>query len=288
MKKISLFILALFLLASCSKQEIAETSQVEIKLLAGVNNLQSKAAIDAWANTPVSFAKGSATATYLEAWNATVASTGYVSFFPAMYYPTNKDTISAQIYLKGYTPQGKFNAGAVTFSDMNGTQDILLSNEQTGSITDRFDQASKSFKFNHCLTQLNFTVVADTYFPNETKLTSIIVNGTKLPISMNIASGAITYATNATPINSFTGTMTISKTVSSKLGTVMVEPGKAITLTVIAGGVTYNNVAITMDSDTTPQAGTAYTVALTFKLSDIVAKATIAPWKQGAGSGTVI
>lgn len=88
MKKILLSAMAIALLAGCAKEESTEIApKVAIKLSAGINNLQSKSAIDAWADTPVAFAKGSATAAYTESWGAAVASTGDVTFDPVHYYP---------------------------------------------------------------------------------------------------------------------------------------------------------------------------------------------------------
>lgn len=285
MKKILLSAMAIALLAGCAKEESAQNlSQVEISLSAGINNLKSRAAIDAWADTPVSFAKGAATSAYNKTWDATVASTGAVTFDPIQYYPA---TAAEQVFLKGYAPRGTFSEGIVTFAGMNGTQDILLSGEVSGGILDRFNQASKEFTFNHCLAQLNFTVVADHTFVGPVDLTSIKVNGTRLPVSMNIASGAITYASTATAITSFTGTQAITQNLSQKLGTVMVEPGKVITLTIVAGGVPYDDVAITIDTDLTPKAGTAYTIKLTFKSAAVELTTSVTPWTNGTGAGEV-
>ena len=285
MKRILQFVLSVVLLTSCTKQESTESSQIEIKFSAGINNPRSKTAIDTWTNTPVGFAKGISSSNYTEAWNAMVSYTGYVNFLPTRYYP---NTAANKVYLKGYAPQGVFSDGIITFPEMNGTQDILLSNEQNGSISDRFDQPDKGFAFSHSLAQLNFTVIADSSFPLGVNLTHIIVNGTNLPVSMNVATGVITYATTTLPITSFVGTQSITSITSDKLGTIMVEPNKSITLTIIAGGVTYNDIAPTIENGIPLQAGTAYTIALTFKSTQIAAMATITPWKEMTGSGMVI
>lgn len=285
MKKNILSVLAILVIAGCSEQKIDTNAGAEIKLSAGIKQVTTKGAIDTWANTPVSFAKGSATNKYLDTWDATISADGDVTLNPTRYYPP---TAKEQIFLRGYAPQGTFTGGSVVFSrNINGTQDILLSDEKSGGVLDRFTP-EKSFTFSHLLTQLNFTIVADQSFADGANLTSIQVNGTKLPLAMNVESGIITYAATSAPIISFADTKAITSTVSKPFGTVMVEPQRPITLTIVAGGVTYTNIAVTIDDDVTPQVGTAYTIALTFKSVAIDAKATVTPWKAGSGSATVI
>lgn len=277
MKKLILAALAIVAIVGCSKRGNTDESSTVIELTAGVNSTKStKTPINAWADTPVSFAKGLTSGNYDAEWKAVVAASGIVTLSPIQTYDQQ-----ATFFLKGYTPQGTYAADMVTFSGMDGTQDILLSNEKSGSLAVKF---SGDFAFAHKLTQLNFTVVGDATYGTGKNLTSIVVNGTKLPVSMRLSNGEITYATTTTTITSFSGTQPITTTATAPFGAVMVEPGVPVTLTIEAGGKTYTDIPVSIADDPLPQAGTAYAIAISITGDDkINLRAIVTPWLSGVG-----
>lgn len=80
---------------------------------------------------------------------ATIDNAGKVTFTPALYYLTNKDIDETK--LVGWYPAGTYNAGTVTFS-IDGSMDVLLSNEKAGSLTSKF--GTSDFTFDHQLSQI--------------------------------------------------------------------------------------------------------------------------------------
>lgn len=287
MKKLIFPVLVLAAMTSCTKEVIDNSAPQEIKLSASVSNVAtSRAPIDGWNNTPVTFAKGTATGVYDASWNATVSTGGGVILTPSQVY---HDTET--FFLRGYAPQGTVTGTTVSFpAGMNGTQDILLSQELSGSKAVRFVEGTP-FIFDHQLTQLNFKIVGSSeYLKNGAKnLTSIRVNGTALPVSMDIATGTITYNGAAASITAFAGVEPITTTVTAAaFGAVMVEPGKILTLTVEAGGNTYLDVPVIINGGGNAVKGTAYTITISIKSDDeIHLWAQITPWINDFGSADI-
>lgn len=277
MKKLMLFTLTFVISCGCSRSEHPQDTPTEIKLTAGVTIPNAtRAPIDTWADTEIAFAKGTATQNYTHTWEATVSVDGKVTLLPAqLYNPTET------FFLRGYTPRGRFSDGEVWFEGMDGTQDILLSDEKSGSLAAKFNG---TFAFAHQLAQLNFTVQCNEAYGTDKVLTAIEVNGTRLPVSMQLTDGTITYTAQTVPIVAFAGTQSISQTVSKPFGAVMIEPGAAITLTLIANGKTYKDLPVAIAGGGTPQVGTAYTLAIVISGdSQVSLSATITPWLSGSG-----
>lgn len=103
------------------------------------------------------FAKGTASGSYGDTWKARLEEAGRTKLLEMHYYPSD----NSAIYLRGYRPAAASSAGNLLHYMLDGSQDLLLSGEQSGRLTDMFWQEAKSFRFEHLLTQLRFEVKAD-------------------------------------------------------------------------------------------------------------------------------
>ena len=89
--------------------------------------------------------------------NAGSAATEIV-FTVGQYYLTR--TTNNNTRLIGWYPRQPLTAGSITF-DIDGDTDIMLSNELTGSKTDKFGTDTRVFTFSHLLTQIQVKAYAD-------------------------------------------------------------------------------------------------------------------------------
>ena len=156
----------------------------------------------------------------------------------------------------------------------------MITAEASGSKTTSNPLA---FTFNHLLTQLQFTYKAGAGFPTSGKnVTSISVKDQQTPASLNLNDGSLTY----NPVGSgftLTGTFPISADPGTTATVYpMVKSGAtSVKLGIIADGVTYPDVTVTLTTET----GKAHNIILTFTPKEITATAIITAWVTG-GSGT--
>lgn len=314
MKNLVLGMLAMAAMVSCSSEndvidEVAGGIQdkVEIKLSAGVLKAETKAPVDAWGEDGkyVQFAKGTTTGNYTEDWFAKITGTsGNVQFKDASgnlasdksYYYESDGT---DTYLRGFYPQGTNTSGNVTFTIPEAADiDIMVSDEQSGNKTKAFDK----FTFSHLLTQIKFSLKAGDGFPDNYVLKSITLKGTKKTATLALGTGLLTFTGSDEDKIDIkvieNGTSSISTTATDMDRTVMVQPGVAMTLDIVAGvsenntkDRTYTGIPFTTKgqggTEEDAKAGTAYTVTLTFSDKAVEATAGITPWATGTGEGTV-
>ena len=256
---------------------------VEIKLSAGVFDIKTRAPVNTGQTITAAFVASATTGNYsTNLWSATgtfaastTASTAF-SFAPQQYYPTNGSTV----YIKGYYPQGTLAGNTASFSETDGSNDVMITAEASGSKTTSNPLA---FTFNHLLTQLQFTFVAGAGFPASGKsVTSISVVNQQTPASLNVNDGTVTY----NPVGSGF-TLTGSYPITTTPGTTatvypMVKSGATtVVLGIIADGVTYPNVTVNLTTVT----GNAHNIILTFTPKEITATAVVTAWITG-GTGT--
>lgn len=292
-------------LCACSKSESGEqlSGGDAIRLSAGLPSasVQSKAAIHSGDKFIPAVAgwESTAAASYTAAptWNTTTseitASTTAqaVTLTAPQVYNANG---AVKTYMKAWYPQGTLSSGTVTFTTNDsykgdGTDDVLLAGEVSGSKSDR---DNKVLAFEHLTTQLKFVVKAGTGLAAGTKLTKIELKNVDVPNGINLATNALlTSSKNALSVPDIDGNLVIGTTETGDAAgsPLMIVPptGKTVTLKVTTSAAEFDNIVATIDNDDKFQAGKAYTITLTFDQKNIELSATLAEWSAGTGTGLV-
>lgn len=258
---------------------------VEIKLSAGVFDIKTRAPVNSGQSITANFVATSTAGNYSSnLWNATGSFTASApgapnsfSFTPKQYYPTNGNTV----YIKGYYPTGTLAGNIASFSETDGSNDVMITAEVSGSKT---TNGALAFTFNHLLTQLQFTFVAGAGFPATGKtVTSINIKNQQTPASLNINDSTFTYNPAGFTL---TGSFAITATPGTKAAVYpMVKTGAtSVVLGIIADGVTYPDVTVSL----TTVKGSAHNITLTFTPKEITATAVVTEWVTGGtGSATI-
>lgn len=292
-------------LCACSKSESGEqlSGGDAIRLSAGLPSasVQSKAPIESGNKFIPAVAgwESTAAASYTAAptWNTTTseitasATAQEVELTAPQVYNANG---AVKTYMKAWYPQGTLSSGTVTFTTNDsykgdGTDDVLLAGEVSGSKSDR---ENKVLAFEHLTTQLKFVVKAGTGLAAGTKLTKIELKNVDVPNGINLATNALlTSSKNALSVPDIDGNLVIGTTETGDAAgsPLMIVPptGKTVTLKVTTSAAEFDNIVATIDNDDKFQAGKAYTITLTFDQKNIELSATLAEWSDGAGTGLV-
>lgn len=292
-------------LCACSKSESGEqlSGGDAIRLSAGLPSasVQSKAAINSGDKfTPaVAGWESTAAASYTAAptWNTTTseitasATAQAVTLTAPQVYNANG---AVKTYMKAWYPQGTLSSGTVTFTTNDsykgdGTDDVLLASEVSGSKSDR---ENKVLAFEHLATQLKFVVKAGQGLAADTKLTKIELKNVEVPSGINLATDALLSSSkNVLAVPGIDGNLVIGTTVTGDPAgsPLMIVPptGKTVTLKVATSAAEFDDIVATIDGDDNFQAGKAYTITLTFDQKNIELSATLAEWSAGTGTGLV-
>lgn len=298
MKSLALSMLAIASIAamsSCSSEndpvdEVIAGNQekVEIKLSAGVVKAETKAPVDTWSDTEVAFANkvGDGAYTTTTPWNATIATDGSVAFESPHYYEADGKTTS----LIGYYPRGTHSNGTVEYI-LTGDEDIMVSQELSGTKSSTINKNDTEFQFGHLLSQLKLIVKAGDNFETGVKVTKITLKGTKKNATLTLGTtSSLKFEGDAADMDVYTGNADIASS-TDPIKTIMVEPEVAdmrLDITTDAG-TTYSDIPITIAdaSDNKTAVNTAYDITLTFNKKAIEATASITAWKTGTGSADV-
>lgn len=287
MKKLIIFALVAMAVASCSSEDETRdpgNSPVEIKLNAGVTEIQTKAPVNAGTSITAQFVASATSGDYTtNKWSDTATFTAAaspgaaLSFSTPRYYPINGDTV----YIKGYYPVASLSGKTVTFTGTDGTKDVMITAQQKGT---KKTSGALAFVFNHLLTQLQFKFVAGTgYTATGITVTSVTIKSQKTPLTLDLNTGTIATYNPAADLT-ISGNYPIDGTTAADCP--MVKSGEAITLSVTTSdGVTYPDASVT---NVTTVAGSAHVITLTFTPLSITATATVAAWNTGGtGSSTL-
>ena len=120
---------------------------VPIRLYTGI---QTRAAVDVFDSTPVSIAVGTSAGDYTEHWTGT-ATEGDILLDPERYYPTD----GSALFIRSYHPAAPHVNGEVRY-ELTGQEDLMLTDERSGSLSRRFDATETPLIHKHLLTQLSF------------------------------------------------------------------------------------------------------------------------------------
>lgn len=305
------------LLAGCSKSENeggegpVPGQPVAIRLSSGIGDA-SKAGtkapvtadapatvqIEGWENTEAETYAGAST------WQSTASvkvltqeeieadgTANDITLSPVQYY--NADG-SIKTYIKGWYPAVASADGEVTFTNTDGTVDVLYATEVSG---DKNTEVDQPLVFNHKSAQLVFKVVKGEGLAAGTKIKTIKVKNTAIPTSLTLSTNTVNY-TDKTELEVPNVTVAeIGETAAAAGDPLMVKPVddnttvKLYIETTTDDGTTvaatYDDVALTT-SDGKLTEGSAYTVTLTFKQVGISLEANITPWTEATGEGEVI
>ena len=299
------------LLAGCSKSENeggegpvhGDGQLVAIRLSSGIGDAAkagSKAPVTAeapatvpiegWENTEAAAYAGAST------WQSTAAVTvsetaAAITLSPVQYYNADENI---KTYIKGWYPQVASADGEVTFTNTDGTVDVLYATEVSG---DKNTEVDQPLVFNHKSAQLVFKVVKGEGLAAGTKIKTIKVKNTAIPTSLTLSSNTVNYTDMAELEVPNVTVAEIGETAAVAGDPLMVKPvddNTTVTLyieTTADDGstvaATYDDVALTT-SDGKLTEGSAYTVTLTFKQAGISLEANITPWTEATGEGEVI
>lgn len=290
MKKLVFIALAAMIVSSCTKEEDISkpdnNSPVEIKLHPGIFEVQTKAPVNTGDTIIASFAATVTNGDYAtNAWSATArfkasaTPSSSLSFSPQQYYPVD----GSSIYIKGYYPSGTLSGKTVTFGGTAGTNDVMVSNQATGT---RAATSALNFVFNHLLAQLQFKFVSGTGYPVSGKsVTSVKIKTQQIPASLDLNSGTLTYTASDVTIS---GTYPITSAGSVATDYPMIKPGEVIILSVTnSDNVTYPDITF-QTSNLLTTAGQSHLITLTFTTKEITATVSVTDWVQGGtGSSTL-
>lgn len=198
------------------------------------------------------------------------------------------------VHLVAWYPNLPAVGGVVNFA-RTGTEDVMYGGIVSGSATNPVG----AFGFTHALTQLNFQVQATDRYLNDNpgkQISAIEVIGASYPQSMQIATGAVTYAATADlPVPGFSP-ITLSTNLVAAGVPFMVDALNAVSIRVHYSDDTQSDpIAIINAATNLPlnaEAGKSHQITLTFQKQGEVAiqgTATVAPWEVGAsGNGSVV
>ena len=288
MKKFMLMTIAAALIVGCSDHDEDDclnpqnSHPVEVKASAGVSGIQTKGPVNTGQSITAGFVASATSGDYsTHLWNAagtfTASATASAAFSlaPLQFYPTDGSTI----YLKGYYPLGTLSGNTVTFSETDGSNDVMISGEASGSKT---TGGALAFTFNHLLTQLQFTFKAGDGFPASGKnVSGLLLKNQQTPASLNLNNGTVSYNPVGTGI-SITGPFPISAEGTTATVYPMVKSGAtSVVMDIMADGVAYPGVTVNLNTET----GKAHNIILTFTPKGITASAIVTPWVVG-GTGS--
>lgn len=287
MKKFMLITITAALLTGCSDHDEDDYPQnchpVEVRASAGVSGIQTKGPVNTDQSITAGFVASATSGDYsTRLWNAagtfTASATASAAFSltPLQFYPADGSTI----YLKGYYPLGTLSGNTVTFSETDGSNDVMISGEASGS---KSTSGALAFTFNHLLTQLQFTFKAGDGFPASGKnVTGFLLKNQQTPASLNLNNGTVTYNPVGTGI-SITGPFPITADPGTTATVYpMVKSGAtSIIMDIMADGVAYPGVTVNLNTE----AGKAHNIILTFTPKGITASAIVTPWVVG-GTGS--
>lgn len=286
-----------YLLAGCTASDAPSPFQAdkEVQLRAFSEKLWGESAFP----YVVFFAKGSEPGKYTELWKASVTPSGRTSLSETKYYPTD----DSPLYLVGFAPEGRpVGEGEIAYLTDNGQQDILISGEQSGSLTDMFWQEKKSFVFTHLLCQLRFRLRCDASGKEQGwKLRSLAAEGMQGEAVLSLNSGTLSFAGEKMDVTvcgpTYEDDLVALDTDWIELPEViMIQPGVPVTLTAVVedqhgNHKRFDHLPVTFrEAGGTTTAGTSYLLSVVLRAGDACTlSAQVAAWKKGnAGSGDVV
>lgn len=245
---------------------VVASTRVPIRLYTGI---LTRATVDAFDQTPVCIASGTAPGTYTESWDG-LADPNEITLQPERYYPTD----GSALYLRGYYPPAPLENGSVHYT-LTGQEDLMLSVEQSGSLADRFDAKESPLTYRHLLSQLNFKIQL-TGAKENYLIRSVKLNGLAAQARVDLMTETVVPIGQSAPIIIYTdpgtGGFPITNGTVLLPGYVLVQPEAQLTLDLVlnidgnpANDLHFTNVPVTFTGGST-EGGSAYEVEIFLKV----------------------
>lgn len=293
-------LLLLLLCSSCTERTLeTRPDPVPIRLYTGI---RTRAAVDAFDATPVCIACGSSSGVYEQVWDG-VATAGEIVLTPVHYYPED----GSSLYLRGYYPPVPLAADGTLAYTLTGSEDLLLSDEQNGSLSSPFTSGGgKTLMYNHLLVKLDFSIhLEGDVTISSLRMRSLQLKGLVSRVTLALNSGKLSYGAETVPVTIYStpedseGIPFVNATLQLP-GYVLVQPKSEFLLDMVLSidddrshDLTYHDLAVSFEGGGS-EGGIAYTVQVTLPtpiLPDPVpvkVTTTVVPWKTGSsGSGDI-
>lgn len=237
----------------------------------------------------IAFAAGTSPGTYSEIWESQVNGEEAVPL-QSRYYPED----GSRLYLRGYYPMMEPASNGVVYR-LDGSQDLLVSNEQSGCLSDMFWQDSKKFKFKHLLTQLNIRVRVEEGYPEGACLTRMQIGGSHPEVLLDLNKASLMAIGEPAVLTVWepggTGVLLSGSYTDTPTATVMLEAGNPLTFfaTVsLPDGTSLDYEALPIrfiEANGLAQAGVSYTlsVVLNAEKEKLTLSTTVADWTEKDG-----
>lgn len=239
----------------------------------------------------VFFAKGNEPGKYTEVWKAYVKAGGSIGLAEPKYYPSD----NSRVFLHGFAPEGRIEGDGQVVYRINGQQDILVTDEQSGCLTDMFWQEGKSFAFVHLLSQLRFRFCCDEAGAEKGwKLTRLFTEGVPSEAVLSLADNTLSFSGEKETVEVGIEAIPLDLLWGEVSGMVMIQPGVPVFLTAEvedeAGNLTrFEHLPVIFHEEGGyPLAGTSYLLSVTLRAAGGYSlSAQVAKWEKG-NNGTGI
>lgn len=283
------------IMAACSDSDgnLTDPADRKLKLRAFSEKLSGEVSFA----DSVFFAKGNESGKYTEIWKARVKADGSTSLAEPKYYPSD----DSRIYLRGFAPEGQSADGDRITWTIDGRQDLLVTDEQNGSLTDMFWQEGKSFRFTHLLSQLRFQLRCDEAGKEKGwKLFGLVAEGVQCEAVLSLPDKELSFSgeqSALTVVDRMAGgeCLPLDTDWVEVSEMVMIQPGVAVGLTVIledhAGNLTrFERLPVSFhEADGYPASGTSYLLSVVLRADGACSlSAQVSEWKRGNNGTGVI
>lgn len=237
----------------------------------------------------VFFVKGNESGKYQEIWKAYIGKNGTTILTEPKYYPAD----NSSVYLRGFAPEGRLTERMTIAYPMDGQQDIIVTDEQHGCLTDMFWQDTKSFEFVHLLTQLRFRLRLDEKgITGGWKLREIVIDGVKQKVTLSLADKSLLFSGDSNRIMAVNRPRDMFQKLDTAWTeipeTVMVQPGVPLSLTIMLQDSLenrrhYRQLPIVFHEENNRSApGTSYLLSVTIRTDGTTSLSTsVVEWKKG-------
>ena len=176
---------------------------------------------------------------------------------------------------------------------MDGQQDIMVTEEQHGCLTDMFWQDTKSFEFVHLLTQLRFRLRLDEKgMTDGWKLRTVVIDGVKQKVTLSLADKSLLFSGDSNRIMAVNRPRDMFQKLDTAWTeipeTVMVQPGVPLSLTIMLQDSLedqrhYRQLPIVFREENNRSApGTSYLLSVTIRTDGTTSLSTsVVEWKKG-------
>ena len=226
---------------------------------------------------------------------------GEIDLTPVLYYPVDNEDTKA--WILGVSPLGTVGASVVTFSDVDGFQDVMYAGK-TDAGSSKTPGGSIVLDFKHKTTQLTFVaklasvLTGSEWEGKEVSVKTITVQKAKLPASLTFSSGEVNWT--AEKSISVAGCETgLTTTACAPSNPIMIAPASSVTvdleLSVGDKKKVYSNLPVKNDSKENLVTLEGNSHLVTFVITPpttvtgaeaITVTAKVAKWTEGA-KGTV-